>query len=122
MNYLRKRKNAFVYAFNGLFAAFRREAHFAIHLAAAVLVILSAAWIGVSLNAWLVLLGCITLVFVAELFNTALEKLCDLVEPQKNETVRYIKDISAAAVLLCCLFSVIAGFMILGPPLYRHFF
>jgi diacylglycerol kinase len=37
------------------------------------------------------------LMLISELFNSALEVLCDLVEPEQNERVRIIKDIAAAA-------------------------
>ncbi len=49
-------------------------------------------WIDVSL----VLLA-VGLVLIAELFNSAIEVLCDFVEPQRNERIRITKDIAAAA-------------------------
>lgn len=50
-------------------------------------------WIDVS-----IILLAVGLVLMAELFNSAIEVLCDFVEPQKNERIRITKDISAAAV------------------------
>lgn len=37
------------------------------------------------------------LMLISELFNSAIEVLCDLVEPNHNERIRIIKDIAAAA-------------------------
>ncbi|MEL6555407.1 MAG: diacylglycerol kinase [Cyanobacteria bacterium J06621_11] len=50
-------------------------------------------WVDVSL-----ILLAMGLVLTAELFNSAIEVLCDFVEPQKNEKIRITKDIAAAAV------------------------
>lgn len=61
--------------------------------------------------------GCICLVIICELFNTAIEKLCDVVTGEYHPVIGYIKDVSAAAVLLACLLSVIAGLIIFGPKL-----
>ena len=38
------------------------------------------------------------LVLIAEMFNSAIEALCDFVESRHNETIGIIKDIAAAAV------------------------
>ena len=43
------------------------------------------------------------LVLVAEMFNSAIEALCDFVESSHNEKIKVIKDISAAAVGICIL-------------------
>jgi diacylglycerol kinase len=43
------------------------------------------------------------LMLVSELFNSAIEVLCDFVEPKKNEQIRIIKDIAAAATGLSIL-------------------
>ncbi|MEM8502598.1 MAG: diacylglycerol kinase [Cyanobacteria bacterium P01_D01_bin.1] len=50
-------------------------------------------WVDVSL-----ILLAMGLVLIAELFNSAIEVLCDFVEPQRNERIRITKDIAAAAV------------------------
>jgi diacylglycerol kinase len=49
--------------------------------------------------------------------NTAIEKLCDMVRPEQHPGIRYIKDISAAAVFMACLVSVIIGAVIFVPRL-----
>lgn len=74
------------------------------------LVILAAAFIrGVSLlHIWvIVLLG--VCMMVAEMFNTAIERLCNLVIPGMNDEARKIKDICAAAVLVSGLALVVVG-------------
>lgn len=43
------------------------------------------------------------LMLVSELFNSAIEVLCDFVEPERNERIRIVKDIAAAATGLSIL-------------------
>jgi len=45
-----------------------------------------------------------TLVLMAELFNSAIEALCDFIETRENPKIKVIKDISASAVGICILF------------------
>jgi diacylglycerol kinase len=55
------------------------------------------------------------------MINTAIEKLSDIVSPQKNEQIRVIKDISAAVVLLSSCIAMIAGLIIFVPYLWQLF-
>lgn len=117
MTYLKNRKNAFVYAFSGLWQAFKKEAHVKIHVLAALFVISAGFYFKLSKWEWICIFGCIALVMAFELINTAVENLCDLVTKEHHPGIKYIKDISAAAVLLVCVFSVIAGLLIFLPYL-----
>lgn len=58
---------------------------------------------------WAVLLMTFAAVLSAELFNTAAERLCDKVSPEKDENIRRCKDCAAGAVLVCAVFAVIIG-------------
>ena len=58
---------------------------------------------------------------MAELFNTAVEKICDLIEPNHNLVIKASKDMAAAGVLLAALFSVVVGLVIFLPPLIENF-
>ncbi len=117
MQYFKDRGNAFVHALRGLAAAFRSEPHIKIHAAALVIVAATAVYFGVGPGEWLAIAGCSVLVLITELFNTAIEKLCDVVHPGIHPTIKYIKDISAAAVLLACVFSLVVGAVIFVPHL-----
>jgi diacylglycerol kinase len=122
MNYLKKRGNAFVFAIQGLAAGFKRESHLQFHLIAAVLVSVAGFYFRINYLEWCILLACIFLVIICEIINTAIEKLCDVVTYDIHPTIKYIKDISAAAVLLACIFSIIAGILVLGPYLLKLFY
>jgi len=51
-------------------------------------------------------------VLSAEIFNTAIEKICDIVQPEFDQRIGFIKDISAGAVILMTVSSVIVGVVI----------
>ena len=52
------------------------------------------------------------LILIAEIINTAIEKICDFVEPNFNEKIGLIKDLAAGAVILATLLSIIVGFLV----------
>lgn len=51
-------------------------------------------------------------VLSAEIFNTAIERICDFIQPEFDTRIGFIKDISAGAVLLMAILSVIVGFLV----------
>ena len=57
------------------------------------------------------------MVFALELINSALENLCDLISLEKNDTIKKIKDLAAAAVLVVATASFIIGLIIILPKL-----
>lgn len=117
MNYFKKRYNAFKCAFSGLQQAFVTEAHIKIHTISAILVLAAGIYFSITISEWILIFLAIILVFVTELFNTAIEKICDLVHPAPHPGIKYIKDISSAAVLFSAAFAVVAGVLIFYPYL-----
>lgn len=111
----KSRKASFTYAFNGLIHFFKTEPNAILHLIAALAAILLSFYFGISKIEWLVVILCIILVFAAELFNTSLERLCDKVHPQFDPFIKQCKDLSAAAVWVASLGSLIAGLIIFLP-------
>ncbi|MCB0402452.1 MAG: diacylglycerol kinase family protein, partial [Flavobacteriales bacterium] len=83
----------------------------------ALLVVLAGWLFRVSDTEWMILLLCIATVIAAELFNTAIENLCDMVEPNYNKKIGFIKDAAAGAVLIVTIAAVIIGLIIFIPKL-----
>jgi len=54
----------------------------------------------------------ITLVFMAEIFNTAVELMMDMLTDQYHTRIKLIKDIAAAVVVLACLNAVVVGYIL----------
>jgi diacylglycerol kinase len=60
--------------------------------------------------AWAVLVLVIAFVLVAELLNTAVEAVVDLVSPERHELAKRAKDVAAAAVLIASIGAAVAAF------------
>jgi diacylglycerol kinase len=112
-----KKNNPLVYAILGVINVTRTEKNFKIQILAAILVVTAGIIFQLTALEWISVVICIALVFIAEIFNTALEKLTDLVSPEWNEAAGVVKDISAAAVLVASVISVVCGGIIFLPRL-----
>ena len=109
----------FGYAGSGLKAAFRSEQNFRFHTFAALLTIILAFFLRVAVGEWLIIIICIAGVMGFELINTAIEKVCDRISAERHPGIRYIKDVSAAAVLTVAAGAFIAGLVIFIPRLMQ---
>lgn len=112
MNMLNKRIRAFGYAFNGIYLAIKEDVPMKIHFSATFLVCFFAFYFNVSRVEWMFLLLSCALVIGSELVNSAIERMCDLMHPEKNEHVKFIKDVSAGAVLISLLFAIIVFILV----------
>jgi len=112
-----KRIKSFSHAFAGLKILLREEHNAWIHVAATVCVLFAGFIFDISAVEWMVIVLCIALVFALELVNSAIENLADFVSPQKNETIKKAKDLSAAAVLIVAIGALIVGLIIFIPKI-----
>jgi diacylglycerol kinase len=115
-----KNKNIFTsfkFAFSGLKVIFKEEYCFRIEFAAAVLASLAAFYFPLTPTEKVVVLIMIFVVLTAELSNSVLERVLDLVSPQFNKKVEKIKDMLAAIVLFSSLVALIVGLIIFLPYL-----
>ncbi|MFA5836441.1 MAG: diacylglycerol kinase family protein [Bellilinea sp.] len=116
-NFTRGRLFSFKYAFSGLRYVIISQRNAWIHATITLFVVILAVLLKLNLQDWGVLLLAIGLVWTAEIFNTALEALVDLVSPQPHPLAKIVKDTSAAAVLVSAMISILIGLLILLPPL-----
>jgi diacylglycerol kinase (ATP) len=114
---IRARAKSFVYAFEGVISFFRSEHNALLHLLATVLVISLSIIFPVSRFEAIALIIVTGLVWMAELFNTAIEKMSDFISTKKNHKIKFIKDISAAAVLVTAFMAVAVGCFVFIPKL-----
>ncbi len=116
-NFTRGRLFSFKYAFAGLRHVIVSQRNAWIHAAITAAVVILAAFLNLDLWDWALLVLAIGLVWMAEIFNTAMEVLVDLVSPQQHPLAKIAKDVSAAAVLVSAIASILIGLLILLPPL-----
>jgi len=81
----------------------------------AFVVILAGIAFEISYTDWIALSLVISMVFVAETINSAIEALCDTVSLDYKVNIKYAKDVSAGAVLVTAFVSVITGLIIFMP-------
>ncbi len=106
------------YAVNGIVLFFKSEHNAIIHLLITAVVILLSLVLHVSAFETIALVMAIGFVWVAELFNTAIEKTLDFVSMEKSPPIKFIKDLSAAAVLVAVLIAVVVGCIVFIPRLW----
>jgi len=109
------------HALDGLIYVLKTQNNARFHLLATVLVILLSFFLRLSLVEWCLILLAISLVWMAECFNTSLEKLFDLVNTDPHPLIKAGKDSGAAAVLISAFLSIVIGVFTLGPHLFSFF-
>jgi diacylglycerol kinase (ATP) len=114
---LRRVLRSFGYACRGLTTIATTQPNFVVHLLAAVVALAVGALLRVSPVEFSVIVLTIAVVLTAEALNTALETVCDLVQPTYHPLVRRAKDASAAAVLVAAIASVLVAALIYLPHL-----
>lgn len=118
---LKKQLRSFGYAWKGIQSCVGKEQNLSFHLIAAMAVIIAGIVLGITRTEWIMVVMCIGTVIAAELFNTAIEKLVDLVSPQQHPVAGQVKDIAAGAVLVCAATAAIIGLIVFIPYLTRFF-
>ena len=89
-----------------------------IHFVATVLVVGLGLWLRLATWEWCAVIGTFALVWMAEIFNTAIEALVDLLSPERRPLAGKVKDLAAGAVLAAALGALAIGAFIFGPKLW----
>jgi diacylglycerol kinase (ATP) len=111
------RCRSFGYAISGVKAFFNEEHNAILHLVATVSVIVLGFVFRVSIIEAGVLTLSIGFVWAAEIFNTAIEKMMDFISLERHPQIKYIKDISAAAVLIAAVAAAVTGLIVFIPKI-----
>jgi len=105
------------YALAGWLYMLRHQKNTRIQAVASIVIMLVAVWLGIGLLEWAILILTITVVWMAEFVNAAVEATVNLSTTEYHPMAKVAKDVAAAAVLLGAVASVLIGLLILGPPL-----
>lgn len=110
---------SFLNALRGVAAMIKTERNFQIELLAFFVNLLLIFYLQLnSTDAVLILLVSFA-VLSAEIFNTAIEKICDIIQPDFDKRIGFIKDISAGAVILTTIAAVIVGVIIYSRYIFN---
>jgi diacylglycerol kinase (ATP) len=110
---------SFTHALRGVKLLLATQANVRVHAVLTLLALILGWWLVLSDLEWVMVIGAIGLVWVAEGFNTAIEFLVDLVSPHIDPRAGLVKDVSAGAVLAASVTALAIGVIIFGPKMMR---
>jgi diacylglycerol kinase (ATP) len=113
-----ERIKSFGFALEGIRTFFATQHNAWLHLFAALAVVCLGWYCRLSSAEWCWISAAIVLVFMAEMFNTAIEFLSDIVSPNIHPRVKAVKDVSAAAVLIAAAGAAAIGLFVFIPKLF----
>lgn len=120
-NQLTQRIRSFRFALRGIAMMLATETNALIH-ALATLVVVAAGWaFNLDRAEWFALILAITIVWVAEAINTAIEAVCDAVSLEENAKIGRAKDLAAGAVLLSTMGATAIAIVVFGRRLVELF-
>lgn len=115
---IRERSRSFSFALEGVQSFLTSQPNAAIHLIFTIVVIAAAILFGASGKEWIALMLSIGFVWSAEIFNTAIEAAMVHLSSGKHQRVKFIKDVSAAAVLVSALTALLVDLIIFIPKIF----
>ncbi|MGQ9706261.1 MAG: diacylglycerol kinase [bacterium] len=114
---IRRLKESFNNAIEGVIYAIRTQRNMKIHIISAVIVLIASALFSISKGELILILLLIGIVFITEMFNTAIELSLNLVVDTLHPVARIIKDVSAGAVLFSSITAIVIGYLIFMPKI-----
>jgi len=103
---------SFNYAVRGIIYALKSERNMRIHFAVAIGVIFLSLFFDFTKLELLMLFITIAFVFMAEMFNTAIERSVDLFTDEYHQLAKIAKDVAAGGVLIAAINSVVVGYLL----------
>lgn len=110
---------SFLNAFRGVLMMIKTERNFQIELLAFFVNLFLIFYFKLNYTDAALVLMASFVVLSAEIFNTAIEKICDIIQPDFDKRIGFIKDIAAGAVVLTAIASVIVGILVYGKYVVR---
>ncbi len=116
-NFLIGRLKSVRFSLQGIWLLITTEASIKVQLVIAVIATIMGFQFNISSTEWLIQITMIAIVLVAESLNTGIEKLSDFVQPEYHDKIKIVKDISAGAVGIAAIISLIVGGIIYIPKM-----
>ena len=107
----------FGYAGRGIYSAIKSEQNLAIEIGVAIMAIIMGFLLKISLIEFAIIALTIAVVLSFELINTSIEYTVDMAMPEIHPLAKVAKDVSAGAVLVSAITSIIIGLIIFLPKL-----
>lgn len=117
---IRRRRQSFIHAFEGLKILIQTQHNARIHAVFGIAIMFLAWWLQIGRIKFILIVWAIVSVWIAEAFNTSCEILLDIVAEKYSAKVKHAKDIAAAAVLIASVGAFLTGLLLLGPPFWQR--
>lgn len=108
-------------AIEGILHAAKTQRNLRYHFYSAVAILILSYILGVERADFLIISIAVILVLLAEMVNTAIEYVVDMISPEHSEKARVAKDVAAGAVLITAFGAAVLGYIILFPYFSRAF-
>ena len=112
---IRRHRISFKNAFAGLFWALTSQPNFRIHLTLAAAAVILGLYLGISRIEMALIVFAISLGLTAEMINTSLEAMCDLITHEWRTEAKIAKDVSAGMMLIAAIATVTVAFFVFWP-------
>ncbi len=109
------------FAIEGILHGTKTQRHLRYHFASAAIILILSYILGLSREDFLIIGLTVIVVLLAELLNTAVEAVVDLLSPAQHEKAKIAKDVAAGAVFTTAFGAAVIGYIILIPYLRRSF-
>lgn len=108
-------------AIEGVLHAAKTQRHLRYHLYSAAVILIVSYVLGIERIDFLLITVAVILVLLAEMINTAIEYVVDMLSPEHSEKARIAKDVAAGAVLITAFGAAVLGYIILFPYAEKSF-
>lgn len=113
-------KKTFSNAVEGIITLIKEERNAKLHLISTILIIVCGNYLGFGPTEWIWISLAIAGVWVAELINSAIERIVDIVSPEYHPLAKKAKDFTAGAVLVMSIWALFIFFILVVPKLYLY--
>ncbi len=103
------------FAIEGILHGVKTQKHLRYHFISAAIVLFTGYILGVSRTEFILISLAVIIVLSAEMLNSAVEAIVDLISPEYSEKARIAKDLAAGAVLIAAFGAAILGYIVLFP-------
>lgn len=114
---IRKHHISFQNAFSGIRWAFRTQPNFRVHVTLSLAAIILGAYLRITSIEMTIIVFTIVLGLIAEMINTALESMTDLITTEWRQQAKIAKDVSAGMMLIAAVGAVVIAILVFGPRL-----
>ncbi len=111
--------HSFQFAINGIIQALRDNRNLKIHVLIGILVFVLSFILGLAKIEKIIIMLMVMFVISAEMVNTSIEEMIDLITNEHRQEAKKAKDVAAGMVLVISFFAVVVGIVIFYPYILR---